>query len=81
MFTRDEKNQVRRLLAHCIGNPVRRAARQARANYLHEIIVGRSSRTPAQWLERLHDLVGPHKEIEDVARWYAIETRRLEEML
>jgi hypothetical protein len=36
MFMHAEKNEVRRLLAHCIGNPVRRAACDARKQYILE---------------------------------------------
>ena len=85
MFTNAEKNEVRRLLAHCIGNPVRRAAREARKTYILELMSAAYrgedvDREAEEWLNRLIELCGPHAEVEDIARWYQLEKSRLQKL-
>ena len=85
MFTNTEKNEVRRLLAHCIGNPVRRAARDARKQYVLELMTASYrgedvDREAQDWLNRLNELCGPHAEVEDIARWYQLEKARLQKL-
>jgi hypothetical protein len=85
MFTNAEKNEVRRLLAHCLANPVRRAAREARRTYILELISASYrgedvDREAQDWLNRLNELCDPHAEVEDIARWYQIEKARLEKL-
>ncbi len=85
MFTNAEKEEVRRLLAHCIGNPVRRSAREARKTYILELMSASYrgedvDREAQDWLNRLSELCGPHAEVEDIARWYDLEKDRLEKL-
>lgn len=86
MFTNADKNEVRRLLAHCIGNPVRRAAREARKQYILELMSGAYrgedvDRKAEAWLNRLNELCSPHAGVEDIARWYQIEKSRLQKLM
>jgi hypothetical protein len=85
MFSNAETNEVRRLLAYCIGNPVRRAARDARKTYILELMSASDrgedvDRDAEDWLNRLNELCGPHADVEDIARWYQIEKARLEKL-
>lgn len=85
MFTNAEKNEVRRLLAHCIGNPVRRAAREARKQYILELISAAyrgedRDRDAEGWLNRLTELCGPHAGVEDITGWYQLEKSRLQKL-
>ena len=85
MFTNAEKKEVRRLLAHCIDNPVRRAAREARKTYILELMSAPHrgedvDREAQEWLNRLNELCGPHAEVDDIARWYQLEKARLEKL-
>ena len=85
MFTNAEKNEVRRLLAHGIGNPVRRAAREARKTYILERMSASYrgedvDREAHDWLNRLDELCGPHAEMEDIARWFQLEKARWEKL-
>ena len=85
MFTNAEKNEVRRLLAHCLGNPVHRAARDARKTYILELMSAcyrgeDVDREAPDWLNRLNELCGPHSEVEDIARWYQLEIARLQKL-
>lgn len=79
------KTEVRQLLAHCFHNPVRQAARAARTQFIMEMVAATSrgedvDREATDWLQRLRDLVGPHAQIEDVTRWYALEEQRLRKL-
>jgi hypothetical protein len=79
-------NQVRRLLAEHFGNPRRRAAREARACYLRELISATArgedtDREAADWLARLRQLCGEHAAVEDIARWYEREQQRLRRLV
>ena len=85
MFTNAEKNEVRRLLAHCFNNPVRRAAREARKQYILELMSASCrgedvDREAEDWLHRLTELCGFHAEVEDIARWYQLEKARLQKL-
>jgi hypothetical protein len=67
----------------CIGNPVRRAARDARKTYILELMSASYrgedvDREAEEWLNRLNELCGPHAEVEDIARWYQLEKVRLQ---
>jgi hypothetical protein len=87
MFTRTEVTAVRQLLHEHIGNPARRAARAARAQYIGELIaanlrgddVNGSADAPS-WLARLIELCGPHAAVADIAQWYVNERQRLEKL-
>jgi hypothetical protein len=77
---------VRNLLAEHIGNPARRAARAARAQYIGDLIAANLrgddvDREVADWLRRLVELCSPFADVADVARWYANERQRPEKLL
>jgi hypothetical protein len=84
MIPKKTTDAVRALLAQHFSNPTRNAARQARAAYIGELFAashrGDDVDHPveaAEWLKRLHELCGPHAEIEDIKRWYQLEETRL----
>jgi hypothetical protein len=88
MFTRTEVAAVRNLLTACFNDPSRRAAREARALYIGELLAATMRDVPdivdreaADWLTRLIELCGPHAEVADIARWYALERQRLEKLI
>jgi hypothetical protein len=88
VITPELKQQVRNLLAEHIGNPRKRAARAARAQYIGELLAatmhdgeGIVDREAADWLRRLTELCAPHADVPDVARWYQLETERLTKLL
>lgn len=56
------------------GIPLRISALQA-AN-----ISASSAREAADWLQRLHELCGPHAEVEDFAHWFQPEETRLRKL-
>jgi hypothetical protein len=85
VFTRAEVTAVRQLLADCFNNPARRAARDARARYIMELVSATAcgddtEREAADWLRRLTELCGPHADVADIARWFANERQRLEKL-
>jgi hypothetical protein len=78
-------SEVRALLAEHFNNPTRNAAREARAQYLGELIAAtcRGDDTDceaADWLKRLHELCGPHAHIKDISRWFELEQARLRKL-
>lgn len=74
--------KVRQAAADCIGNPTRRTARSSRSEYIRRIFTASLSgddidREADEWLATLRELCGPFAHIEDISRWYEIETERL----
>lgn len=85
MFTNADKNEVRRLLARCFNNPVRHAAREARKQYILELMSASyrgedRDRDAEGWLNRLTELCGPHAGVEDITRWHQLEKSRLQKL-
>jgi hypothetical protein len=77
--------KVRALLAEHFHNPRRQVAREARAQYIGELIAASMrgddvDREPADWLRRLTELCGSHAEVEDIKQWYANERERLRKL-
>jgi hypothetical protein len=77
--------KVRALLAEHFNNPRRQAARQARAQYIGELVAASMrgedvDREAADWLRRLTELCGHHAEVEDIRRWFANEQERLRKL-
>lgn len=85
MFTNQEKQAVRDLIREHLCNPARRAAREARNQYILEIMSAAArgdevDRDAADWLKRLRELCLPHMEVyekEGIAGWYRREENRL----
>jgi hypothetical protein len=85
MITNAMKNHVCQLLAEHIGNPKRRAARQARQQYILELMAATSRgedtcHEAAHWLRRLREMCAPHLAVyeqEGIRGWYEREEQRL----
>jgi hypothetical protein len=85
MIPKRTADQVRALLTEHFNNPRRKEARQARAQYISELILANMRGDDVDceatdWLRRLTELCGTHAEVEDIARWYANERDRLRKL-
>jgi hypothetical protein len=74
--------QVRKIAAECFGNPVRQAARLARAQYIGELFAANLGgddvdREARDWLARPQVLCAAHCHVIDIKRWYENESARL----